>query len=314
MTGMEIVGPSVQRISTTLPSFLFALGILVVGYVIAKIAAGLVSRALGRTNLDARTAEALGLTKPGAPRHGAVGGGADHLLAHHALRVDRLLQSDRAHAGGRTAQGRRGHDRPSRAKRAPRQPHLRGGLDPRRIAPVAGREDPHPTRRRAAIRPLLRSRGDGPSRARADDGKPDLLPRAPPGGPPLPRRPGTERPRGPALRDAAHPALLPPQCGGGGRQHRTGLGGCADPSTGGPQSSGRGRPRPGGGARWPRRRPPVGCARQPWWRRSSTSWSGSHSSSRVSTRSRSRRSRGPPSTPSIPSSPGCRKDSGVPCS
>jgi Mechanosensitive ion channel, conserved TM helix len=67
MTGMEIVGPSVQRISTTLPSFLFALGILVVGYVIAKVAAGLVSRALGRTNLDARTAEALGLTKPGAP-------------------------------------------------------------------------------------------------------------------------------------------------------------------------------------------------------------------------------------------------------
>ena len=66
MTGMEIVGPSVQRISTTLPSFLFALGILVVGYVIAKIAAGLASRALGRTRLDARTAEALGLTKPDA--------------------------------------------------------------------------------------------------------------------------------------------------------------------------------------------------------------------------------------------------------
>ena len=66
MTGMEIVGPSVQRISTTLPSFLIALGILVVGYVIAKIAAGIVSRALGRTRLDARTAEALGLTKPDA--------------------------------------------------------------------------------------------------------------------------------------------------------------------------------------------------------------------------------------------------------
>ena len=67
MTGMEIVGPSVQRISTTFPSFLFALGILVVGYVIAKIAAGLVSRALGRTRLDARTAEALGLTSPARP-------------------------------------------------------------------------------------------------------------------------------------------------------------------------------------------------------------------------------------------------------
>jgi hypothetical protein len=35
--------------------------------VIAKIAAGLVSRALGRTNLDARAAEALGFTKPDAP-------------------------------------------------------------------------------------------------------------------------------------------------------------------------------------------------------------------------------------------------------
>ena len=66
MTGMEIVAPSVQRISTTLPSFLFALGILVVGYVVAKIVAGVVGRALGRTHLDARTAEALGLTEPGA--------------------------------------------------------------------------------------------------------------------------------------------------------------------------------------------------------------------------------------------------------
>ena len=36
-------------------------------YVIAKVAAGLVSRVLGRTHLDARTAEALGLTGPGAP-------------------------------------------------------------------------------------------------------------------------------------------------------------------------------------------------------------------------------------------------------
>ena len=67
MTSTEILVPSVQRISTTFPSFLFALGILVVGYVVAKIAAGLVSRALGRTRLDARTAEALGLTSHDAP-------------------------------------------------------------------------------------------------------------------------------------------------------------------------------------------------------------------------------------------------------
>ena len=191
---------------------------------------------------------------PRRARHGALGGGADRLLAHHALRVDRLLQSDRSHDGGRTAPGRRGHDRPRRAELAPRRPHLRGGLDPRRIAPVAGRESPHPTRRRAAIRPLLRARGDGPARARADDGHPDLLPRAPPGRPPLPRRPGTERPRGPALRDAARPVLLPPQCGGGAHQRRPGLGGGANPAPGGPQSSGRGRPRPGGRARWPRTR------------------------------------------------------------
>ena len=184
-------------------------------------------------------------------RDGAVGGGADHLLAHHALRVDRLLQSGGAHAGGRTPQGRRRHDRQGRAKRSPRQPHLCGGLGPRRIAPAAGREVSHSTRRRAAIRPLLRSRGGRPARARADDGNPDLLPRAAPGGPPLPRCPGTERARGPALRDAAHRPLLRPQSGRGGREHRTGLGGCADPSTGGPQSSGRGRPRPGGGAHRP---------------------------------------------------------------
>ena len=50
MTGTEIVAPSVQRISTTFPSFLFALGILIVGYVVAKIAAGLVGRALGHAS------------------------------------------------------------------------------------------------------------------------------------------------------------------------------------------------------------------------------------------------------------------------
>ncbi len=66
MTGMEVVGPSVERISTALPSLLFALGILVVGYVIAKIVAGIVSRVLGRTHLDARAAEALGFAEPGA--------------------------------------------------------------------------------------------------------------------------------------------------------------------------------------------------------------------------------------------------------
>ena len=64
---IEMLGPSVQRTATALPSLLFGLVILVVGYVVAKVTAGLVNRALVRTNLDRRTGEALGLTKPGAP-------------------------------------------------------------------------------------------------------------------------------------------------------------------------------------------------------------------------------------------------------
>jgi hypothetical protein len=67
MTLMEMLAPTVQRIATVLPSLLIGLGILVVGYVIAKIAAGILGRVLSRTRLDARTAEAIGLTKPGAP-------------------------------------------------------------------------------------------------------------------------------------------------------------------------------------------------------------------------------------------------------
>lgn len=66
MTLREMLAPTVQRIATALPSLLIGLGILLAGYVIAKIAAGVVSRVLGRTRLDARTAEAIGLTKPGA--------------------------------------------------------------------------------------------------------------------------------------------------------------------------------------------------------------------------------------------------------
>ena len=67
MTLVEMVAPTVQRIATALPSLLIGLGILLAGYVIAKIVAGLVSRVLVRTNLDRRTAEAIGLTRPGAP-------------------------------------------------------------------------------------------------------------------------------------------------------------------------------------------------------------------------------------------------------
>ena len=67
MPSAEVLAPSVQRITIALPSLLLGLVILVAGYVVAKVAAGLLSRALRRTNLDTRTAEALGLTKPGAP-------------------------------------------------------------------------------------------------------------------------------------------------------------------------------------------------------------------------------------------------------
>jgi hypothetical protein len=67
MTFMETLAPSAQRIATGLSSLLFGLVILLVGYVIAKIASGLVNRALGFAKLDTPTAEAIGLTKPGAP-------------------------------------------------------------------------------------------------------------------------------------------------------------------------------------------------------------------------------------------------------
>ena len=91
MTLREMLAPTVQRIATALPSLLIGLGILLAGYVIAKIAAGVVSRILGRTRLDARTAEAIGLTKPGASESvRSVAAGIT--FWHHALRVDRLLQ------------------------------------------------------------------------------------------------------------------------------------------------------------------------------------------------------------------------------
>jgi hypothetical protein len=64
---VEVLAPSVQRIATALPSLLFGLVILVVGYVVARIVAGILSRTLGRTRLDVRTAEAIGLATPGGP-------------------------------------------------------------------------------------------------------------------------------------------------------------------------------------------------------------------------------------------------------
>src|SRR6185436_9499545 len=42
----EMLAPTVQRIATALPSLLIGLGILLAGYVLAKIAAGVVSRVL----------------------------------------------------------------------------------------------------------------------------------------------------------------------------------------------------------------------------------------------------------------------------
>jgi hypothetical protein len=66
MTAMETLAPSAQRIATALSSLLFGLVILLIGYVVAKVASGLLSRALGLTKLDTPTAAAIGLTKPGA--------------------------------------------------------------------------------------------------------------------------------------------------------------------------------------------------------------------------------------------------------
>jgi hypothetical protein len=65
MTLVEIVTPFVNRVAIALPSLFFGLVILVAGYVVAKLAAGVLGRALGRTGLDARTAEVMGLRTPG---------------------------------------------------------------------------------------------------------------------------------------------------------------------------------------------------------------------------------------------------------
>lgn len=60
----ESMVPFLNRIMTSLPSLLFALVILIVGYVVARLASSLVRRAVARSTIDDRTAELLGLQPP----------------------------------------------------------------------------------------------------------------------------------------------------------------------------------------------------------------------------------------------------------
>ena len=255
MTGMEIVAPSVQRISTTFPSFLFALGILVVGYVIAKIAAGLVGRALGRTHLDARAAEALGLTGSDAPAtvRSVVARIAFWLIMLFVLigffnQIGLTMVAEPLRDVADTI-----------ARVAPSLLHaclifavawiLAGflrwlvvkaltrldverrfghffvpeGTDPRGLAQTMGTLT-FSLVLLLAIPPFLAALGQSALVAPLSEMLRVLF------------------------------SYLP-NVAAAARQRRPGLGGGANPAPGGPQSSGRGRPRPGGRARWPRTRP-----------------------------------------------------------
>ena len=64
MSYTETIAPFVNRIMTGLPSLLFGFLILVVGYLVARLAAGLLGRTLRATTVDRRVAELLGLQPP----------------------------------------------------------------------------------------------------------------------------------------------------------------------------------------------------------------------------------------------------------
>lgn len=65
---IEAITPFLNRVMTSLPSLLFGLLILLVGYLVAKVSAGVVRRVVRRSTLDARTAELLGLEAPAGPQ------------------------------------------------------------------------------------------------------------------------------------------------------------------------------------------------------------------------------------------------------
>lgn len=68
MTFSEMIAPFLNRIITSLPSLLFGLLILLVGYVVAKLTSSLARRLVRRTAVDTRTAELLGLPPPLGPQ------------------------------------------------------------------------------------------------------------------------------------------------------------------------------------------------------------------------------------------------------
>lgn len=64
MSYADTIAPFLNRIMTGLPSLLFGFLILVVGYLVARVTAGLLGRTLRATTVDRRVAELLGLEPP----------------------------------------------------------------------------------------------------------------------------------------------------------------------------------------------------------------------------------------------------------
>lgn len=67
MTVTDVIAPFFNRIMSALPSLLFGLLILAVGYIVAQVGAVVVRRTVGGTGLDRRVADLLGLPAPHGP-------------------------------------------------------------------------------------------------------------------------------------------------------------------------------------------------------------------------------------------------------
>ena len=309
MTLMEMLAPTVQRITTTLPSLLIGLGILVAGYVIAKMAAGIVSRVLSRTRLDTLTAEGIGLTKPGGPD--AVRGVAAR-IAFWLVMLFVWIGFFNEVGLPLVAEPLRGVA-DAIARVAPSVLHaglifvaawILAGLLRWLVVKTLTRLD---VERRFGH--FLVPEGADPRGLVQTLGTLTfslvLLLAAPPSWGPWDRAPWWPRsPRCSASCSPTSPTWLR-------RSSASDWGGWWRGSFA--RWSAIFWPEPASTGRWSAlasHPPPGECARQPSWGRSFTSWSGSPSSSRGSTRSRSRRSHVPPSTPSIPSSPGCPRGLG----
>ena len=90
-----------QLVGGYLPNLLGALGILVIGWLVALVVAAVVRGALKRTTVDNRIAAWMGASQD---RRGGTLRGKDRLLAHHAVRPGGLLPGPQPDDRDRAAQ------------------------------------------------------------------------------------------------------------------------------------------------------------------------------------------------------------------